>query len=697
MVDWSIRVPQEVLPSGEPGQHRHDRLLSLGEKLNRLRYAFLSAPIALCLIDEDLRYVELNERMAALNCRPIEAHIGRTLREIVPDIADAIEPVYRQVFATGQPVESRPLPQITEEGQRFLLVSYNPVQNESGRTVLVSVAVFDVTEETKARDAAHASAQQLRDVLESTSDNVVLLSSGWQITYVNGHAARLFAPLVLAIGQSLSEIFPGWIESEAGRRLMTIGARRQTDSFTTYSTELDRWLQLDVFPTPDGLSVFFRDISERRRAADDERRTLEKIAYLANHDSLTGLENRQAFYKNLDRLMADAGPDPDVALLYLDLDGFKAVNDTMGHPVGDATLVAVAERLRRSVRNSDIISRFGGDEFVIAVSACGGQAEVCVLADRIIASLSATYAVGKQVVSIGVSIGIALAEPDMNGDELVRQADTALYAAKADGRRSYRFFESAMDEALLMNQLRKRELEQALARNEFHLDYQPIVNLETRRIEAFEALLRCRNVLFTDVPMESVVALAEETGLIRPIGDWVLREACQEAALWPDTVSLAVKVSVLQLRERSFGETVKRILADTTLAPTRLTLEITETVLIFDEKLVYEALEDLRRHGVKISLDDFGKGYASLQYIKALKVDKIKIDQSFVRDAHADMASIAVIRAVVTLARDLDVVTIAEGIELESQCQLLRRLGCAFGQGFFLGRPMSGEECRLLI
>jgi diguanylate cyclase (GGDEF)-like protein/PAS domain S-box-containing protein len=686
-------------PNGEPGQHLQNRLPSLGETLSRLRSAFLSAPIALCLIDQELRYVEINDRMAQLNRRPIEAHIGRTLREIVPGIADMIEPVYRQVFATGLPVESRLITERTDDGERLLLVSYNPIKDANGETVLVCVAVFDITAEQTALDEARVSARQLHDVLESTSDNIILLSSDWRITYVNGHAARLLAPRVVTLGERLPQLLPDWVDGVAGRTLMAIGAARRADRFEAYFATLGRWLEVDVFPTSDGLSLFFRDVSDRRRAEEDERRAQKRIAYLASHDSLTGLANRAAFYSHLDGLLAGMETDGEVVLLYLDLDGFKAVNDTMGHPVGDAVLVSVSERLRRCVAGarSACVSRLGGDEFVIAQGGARSRSTIAALAEIILTALSSDYDVEGYRVSIGVSIGITIAEKGASGDELVRQADLALYAAKADGRRSYRFFGPGLRDALLLLQFRKRELAQALSRKELYLHYQPIIDLKTNKIAAFEALLRWRNPLFDAAPVESVIAIAEEIGLIQSIGEWVLKEACQEATHWPAAIAIAVNVSVLQLRNRGFGDAVKRILTDTGMVPSRLSLEITETIPFVDERQADETLEDLRQHGVKISLDDFGKGYASLQHLKALKVDKIKIDQSFVRDSHRDAASFAIIRAVVTLAQDLGVTTVAEGIELESQYQLLKRANCDFGQGFFLGRPMSGRDCARLV
>jgi diguanylate cyclase (GGDEF)-like protein/PAS domain S-box-containing protein len=664
LVSREDRVSKAVQPTSEPRQITQTRLLSLGEKLSLLHSAFLSAPIALCLIDRELSYVEVNERMARLNRRPIEAHIGRTLREIVPDIADAIEPVYRQVFATGCPIESRPVAQLTEGGERFLMVNYNPVKDDAGTTVLVSFAVFDITAEKKAMEAAHVSAQRLHDVLESTSDNVILLSSNWQINYVNGHASRLFVPRTLTLGETLPQLFPDWADCLVGQKLMAISAARQAERFEAYFSLLDRWLELDVFPTSDGLSVFFRDVSDRRQAEEDERRAQDKIAYLASHDSLTGLANRVAFYSTLDSLLAGMKADGEVVLLYLDLDGFKAVNDTMGHPAGDALLVAVAERLRQCAGEAALVSRFGGDEFVIAKWDFETKADIGALAERIMTAFPTGYDLEGQRVSIGISVGIALAMQGVSSDELVRQADAALYAAKANGRGSYRFFEPKLGEVILLRQLRKRELAQALPRNELYLDYQPIIDLKSGKIAGFEALLRWRSPLFSTVPVDTMIAIAEETGLIQSIGEWVLHEACREAAHWPETIAITVNASVLQIQSEGFGGTVRRILADTGISPSRLFLEITETVQFVEEKQANETLEDLRQHGVRISLDDFGTGYASLHYLKTLKVDKIKIDKSFVRDAHCDPTSLAILQAIVTLAQSLGIATVAEGVEL---------------------------------
>ena len=673
------------------------RLVHIGEKLGRLRSAFLSAPIALCLIDRELRYVEVNERMARLNNRSIEAHIGRTVREVVPNIADLVEPVYRLVFETGRPVERRLVSELYDGVPRHFLVNYNPVMGDDGKTVLISVAASDVTTETTARDEADAAARKHHDVLESTSDNVILLSPDWHITYVNGHAAQLFSPRVLALGESLPQLIPGWIESGAGRQLSAIGDAPRTGSFEAYFDALNRWLEFDVFPTADGLSLFIRDVSDRRRAEEDERRARERIAFLATHDDLTGLTNRATFYDRLDGLLAGMETDGEVALLYLDLDGFKAVNDTMGHPAGDTVLIAVSERLRRCLDGSGLVCRLGGDEFVVAKRHRGDPLEIGVLAETIVADLSQRYDVDGEPVAVGVSIGIARAARGMTSDELVRQADMALYVAKAAGRGNCRFFEPGMGDEPLVRQLRKRALGQALHRGELALAFQPIVDLKTGKVASFEALLRWRHPVFSAVPLESVIAIAEETGMIHPIGEWVLREACEAAALWPEAVVVAVNVSVLQIRNRSFGETVKRVVSETGIDPARLTLEITETVLFGGDKQATDTLDDLRQQGVRISLDDFGKGYASLQYLKKFKVDKIKIDQSFVLDAHSNFASIAILRAVVMLARALGIATVAEGIELSSQYQLLLREGCDFGQGYFVGRPMPAEDCHRLL
>ncbi len=387
----------------------------------------------------------------------------------------------------------------------------------------------------------------------------------------------------------------------------------------------------------------------------------------------------------------------EIVVLYLDLDGFKTVNDTKGHPIGDAVLIAVSERLRRCTEKTALVCRIGGDEFVIAKTDPGSASDIAALAEAILGSLSCEYEVAGEVIAIGASIGIALTKSRLTSDELVRRADVALYAAKAAGRGNYRFFEPGMGNEFFLRELRKRELAQALHRNELALEFQPIFDLKTGRVATFEALLRWRHPDFASVPIDSVIAIAEDTGMIHSIGEWVLREACNEVSGWPNAVRIAVNVSVLQIQSRSFGDKVKRILAEAGVKPSRLTLEITETVIFVGERQATDTLDDLRQHGVQISLDDFGKGYASLQYLKKFKVDMIKIDQSFVLDSHSSFASVAILRAVVTLARAFGVATVAEGIELASQHELLLQEGCDFGQGYFLGRPMSSSDCHQLI
>ena len=691
------RTSDALSETHQPSRGVDGELRHLGEKLSRLRSAFLSAPIALCLIDDQLRYVEVNERMAVLNGRPIEEHIGRVLREIVPDIADEIEPLYGEIFATGRSMEHRLLSEQKGDGKRYVLVNYNPVKDETGKTVLVSVSVLDVTSEKKAQEEANAAAQRLLDVLESTSDSVILLAADGRITYINRHAELLFAPQVPTLGATLPQIILGWVASGAARRLAAIDAARETARFEEFLQTLDRWLEFDVFPTADGLSLFIRDVSDRRCAQEEERRAQERIAFLATHDALTGLSNRSAFYDSLDSLLAGMPRDRALVLLYLELDGFKAVNDTMGHPAGDAVLVAFSDRLRPYTEESGVVARFSGNDFIIVKAHQGSPSDIEAFAETLISSLSQGFEVDGEPVAIGVRIGIAFAMRGATSDEVVRQANVALSAAKATGHNSYCFFEPGMGDELLLRQLYKRELAQALRRNELAVEFQPIVDMKTGRLAAFETLVRWRHPSLTDVNIEYMIGIAEETGLIHPIGEWVLQQACKEAANWPGGVLVAVNVSVLQIRDRRFSEMVRRVLAETGVSPTHLTLEITETVPFVGEKLATDTLEELRRHGVRISLDDFGKGYTSLQYLKKLTVDTIKIDQSFVLDAQSNFASLAILRAVVILAQALGIATVAEGIERASQYELLRLEGCEFGQGFFLGRPMSPEDCRRLL
>jgi diguanylate cyclase (GGDEF)-like protein len=420
---------------------------------------------------------------------------------------------------------------------------------------------------------------------------------------------------------------------------------------------------------------------------------------MAHHDALTGLPNRVLFHERLDEALLRVRRDRDkLAVLYLDLDQFKNVNDGLGHPAGDKLLVAAAERLRTCLRGSDMVARFGGDEFAVLQIGLAGPHEAGILAERIVTLLSEPYDIDGQQSVIGASIGIAVAPADgETAEQLLGNADVALYKAKEDGRRIFRFFEPGMDARLRARRTLELDLRNALAAGEFELYYQPLVTLETGVISGFEALLRWHHPLRGMVAPAKFIPLAEETGLIVPIGEWVLRQACAEAAAWPDDLKIAVNLSPVQFKKGNLPQVVFATLASTGLPAARLELEITESIFLAESKTNLATLRRLRALGVGISMDDFGTGYSGLSYLRAFPFDKIKIDRSFISELGESADCMAIIRAITNLGSNLGIPTLAEGVETEEQLELLRKEGCTEMQGYLFSRPVPASEIAGLL
>jgi diguanylate cyclase (GGDEF)-like protein len=426
------------------------------------------------------------------------------------------------------------------------------------------------------------------------------------------------------------------------------------------------------------------------------RRIEARMAHMSRHDSLTDLPNRASLRARLDAAIAKAGDNENVALVNLDLDSFKEINDTLGHHAGDALLRQVAERLRACVGDVDTIARPVGDEFSIVQIAPDQPLAATSLATRIIEALDAPFEYEGQPVILGGSLGIAVSPGDGNeADVLLRNADIALHRAKAEGRGTYRFFEVGMDAEMQARRQLQVDLRAALANGEFELFYQPVVNLELNKISGFEALLRWHHPLRGSISPAQFIPVAEETGLIEPIGEWALREACAQAAAWPSHVKVAVNLSPVQFRTQNLVQMVFAALATSGLAAQRLELEITESVLLQDNAATLATLHQLRSLGVRIAMDDFGTGYSSLSYLRSFPFDKIKIDRRFVSDL-SDTAegSLAILRAVANLGHDLGMTTTAEGVETEEQVSKVRAEGCTEMQGYFFSppRPMRDIE-----
>jgi diguanylate cyclase (GGDEF)-like protein len=420
---------------------------------------------------------------------------------------------------------------------------------------------------------------------------------------------------------------------------------------------------------------------------------------MAHHDALTDLANRVLLNERLEQALGRRiHREEMVAVHHLDLDQFKAVNDTFGHPAGDKLLRIVAERLRSLVGETDTIARMGGDEFVIVQAPIADPADATTLAQLIIESMNEPFELDGHQAVIGASIGIAVGPNDgLRPDRLLRNADLALYRAKGDGRSTFRFFEPAMDLQMQTRRAMEQDLRKALPAGEFELYYQPVVNLASSEISGFEALIRWNHPKQGMIAPASFIPLAEEIGFIVPLGEWVIRQACVTAAAWPAHLNVAVNISAAQFRSPGLMRVIVGALAASGLSPTRLEIEITESVLVQNREATLSVLHQLRALGIRIAMDDFGTGYSSLTYLQCFPFDKIKIDRSFVKDITENTGSLNIVRAVAALANGLGMTATAEGVETSEQLDRITSEGCTEMQGYLFSRPLPVAEIERLF
>jgi len=440
-----------------------------------------------------------------------------------------------------------------------------------------------------------------------------------------------------------------------------------------------------------GAVVLVEDITERRRAE-------ARISHLARFDELTALPNRVNFRDEIERLLKLPHESSRLsALLFIDLDQFKQVNDTLGHPCGDGLLCAVADRLRQMLRPEDFVARFGGDEFVVFLRDISANEEASGLARRIVDRLSEPYKIGSHLVEIGASIGIAMTAPGVSADTLLKNADMALYRAKADGRGTYCFFRDEMAQTVEARRILELDLRKALLHEEFELFYQPLINLKSGKITTCEALLRWNHPTRGMVSPADIIPVAEDMGLIVDLGHWILRKACAECMKWPDGVSVAVNFSPQQFHQRDVLNEVRYALDASGLPPHRLEIEITESSLLHNTQLTHDVLTQLRRLGVRISLDDFGTGYSSLSYLHNFPLQKVKIDRSFLEGIETDRP-LTLLRGVARLSVDLGMSVVVEGVETNEQLELISADGTVTeAQGYLFSRPVPAGQMRHLL
>ncbi|HEV2676534.1 MAG TPA: EAL domain-containing protein [Aliidongia sp.] len=534
-----------------------------------------------------------------------------------------------------------------------------------------------------------ASEKRFRQLANATFEGIVLHVDGRMVDANQAMCTLLGKPLDWLIGREIWEIIAPGSHDLVRLRMLTGEHHTQEIELRHGDQEtiaVEVVAQTIEYEGSTARVVAVRDIRERRAAE-------EQIRHMAHHDTLTGLPNRRMFHDRLNQAVALARRNgTTVAVLCLDLDRFKNVNDLSGHAGGDLLLRQVAERLSAGVRGQDTVARLSGDEFAIIQVGASHPDDASILAERLVKAIGTPFDLDGQQMVIGTSIGVSMFPSDADaGEDLVRAADTALYRAKGAGRGTYRFFESEMDARLQERRVLERDLRQALAVDQLELYYQPLVGCGTEDVMGFEALVRWHHPTRGLVSPAEFIPLAEECGLIMPLGSWVLRTACLEATRWPSDHRIAVNLSPIQFRHADLSKEILTILAQTGLAPERLELEITEGVLIEDTERTLATLKTLKAAGISVSLDDFGTGFSSLSYLQRFPFDKIKIDRSFIWEMEHNADSMAIVRSVIALGRSLRITVIAEGVETQEQLALLQNEQCDQVQGFLLGRPLPAQ------
>jgi diguanylate cyclase (GGDEF)-like protein/PAS domain S-box-containing protein len=545
---------------------------------------------------------------------------------------------------------------------------------------------------------AELSAQNLRfdAALNNMSQAILMFDSAGRLAICNDRYLQMYglSPEQVRPGCTLRDIleirrltgtFPDEPKDYVERQLPAL-ARGKTIS-RLHELPDGRTIAVITQPIADGGWIStHEDITERRRAE-------EQISHMARHDSLTDLPNRVLLRERIEQALKRVRRGGRLAVLYLDLDHFKTVNDTLGHHIGDELLKSVAERLRAIVRSSDTVARMGGDEFVVVQTEAERPNETAILAQRICESLRAPFDLNGNVVVVQASVGIAMAPDDgVEPNELLKNADIALYGIKSDGRGSYRFFEPEMDARMKARREIELALRSALVEGRFELLYQPLVSLQDNRVTCCEALLRWNHPERGVVPPSEFIPVAEEIGVIVTIGEWVMRRACADAAQWPADVKVAVNLSPIQVMNPNLVSMVVGALAASSLPANRLEVEITESVLLQNSEATLSALHNLRGLGVSISMDDFGTGFSSLSSLRSFPFNKIKIDRSFINGMSEEDDSLAIVRAVSGLAKNLGMITTAEGVETERQMQQVRALGCTEMQGYLFSPPVKAQD-----
>ncbi|WP_112950294.1 putative bifunctional diguanylate cyclase/phosphodiesterase [Rhizobium sp.] len=662
---------------------------------------FATHPSPMWVYDPDtLRFLIVNNAAVDLYGYSREAYSGMTVLDIRP--VQERQRMITAVHARSDMERAERWTHLKADGTMLEVMTYGRGVRFNGRDAILAI-VQDRTEV----NAAHREVSDTRSLLDSIVDNLPvgvfvkdMEADGLYILFNEACGDIIGRHSLDVVGRS-DHIFFNDEQAAAFReqdaRAFAAPAAISFEETMQRSDGQQRILRTvkRALPSPDGSAPrYLLGISQD---VTEERSVEARLAYMAMHDVLTGLPNRAFFAEHIKRVSSCATADKPVALLYLDVDHFKHINDSKGHAAGDALLCQVAARLTGLADHGDLVARLGGDEFALVV---GFREAGCIerFAEQLLASLSSPFDLDGVNEHVTCSIGIALAPDHAEDDDvLMRHADLALYAAKESGRSTYRFYEPSMRLEAERRHLLTVELREALQKNQFELYYQPIVQLENDGLGGFEALIRWNHPERGLVPPMEFIPVAEETGLIVAIGEWVLREACGTAARWPSNLKVAVNLSVSQFRHNSLLASVVSALDESGLRPERLEIEITESVFLADVGQSLPLLKALKELGIRIAIDDFGTGYSSFSYLRAFAFDKIKLDRSFIAGIDTDPGNLAIVRAVVGIGSGFNATTLAEGIETDAQLLRLRQEGFHEVQGYLLGKPMPLAEAERLI
>jgi diguanylate cyclase (GGDEF)-like protein/PAS domain S-box-containing protein len=677
-----------------------------------------AAPDGMVVVNEEGEIVLLNAQAEKHFGYRADELLGQKVMNIIPEgfaerlIADgtrtAAEALAQQI-GTGIELNGR-----RKDGSEFPIeIMLSPLESPEG--FLVTAAIRDITVRKDAERNLAQMEARYRGLLEAAPDGMVVVDEKGKIVLLNAQAEKHFGYRSdELLGQEVTNIIPeGFAE-----RLIADGTRTASEALAQQigtgielngrrkdGSEFPIEIMLSPLESPEGILVTaaIRDITVRKDADEHLAQMVKQMAHSAAHDFLTSLPNRLLLNDRIDQAIALAKRHKHlVAVLFLDLDGFKHINDSLGHSAGDKLLQSVAGRLSDCVRAPDTVSRQGGDEFVVLLPEVKLAEDIAIAARRMLRAVEKAHFIDDRELHVTVSIGVSLYPDDgLDAETLIKNADTAMYQAKEDAGQSCRFFRPEMNVRAVERQSIEEDLRRALQQKEFTLNFQPKVNLSTGAIIGAEALIRWTSPTRGQVPPLDFIPIAEDSGLILPIGAWVLQEACAQARAWVDAAlpktTMAVNVSAAQFRNENFLEDLFATLSETGMDPECLELEVTESILMRHAEVAASILQTLRRRGIRVSVDDFGTGYSSLSYLKKFPLDALKIDQSFVREISTRPDETTIVRAIISMGRSLNLRIIAEGVETASDLAFLKAQGCDEGQGYYFSRPVPAEQFAKLL